>query len=439
MLLKDLEDKKIIIWGMGTEGKAIKTFLEERRLPKQIFEYNDSDGEEKLLELVEKADVIFRSPGVSIYKPEFLKAKASEIKITSSTNLFMAEMRANHPKTKIIGVTGSKGKSTSVSMLYHMMKALGLKVALGGNIGKALIELLDDDYDYVICELSSYQISDLETFPQVAVFTNLFSVHTDWHGGHEGYCRDKVRLGQGADVAIVNVNNPELMKYTADLTNKIFYGQKEGFHAVDKELFYKDEALINIDSLKISGNHNMENLAGIVTAMDYLGLDWREGLKSLPSFEPLPHRLQKVGTIGKILYINDSISTAPEAAIGAMKSFAQNMVLISGGINNKQDYTDYAKCVEKSPHVKAVVTLFQCGPQIAESIKQYVKRADCKLIETSELYDAVVAATEALPANEEGIVIFTPTAPSFDRYKNFMERGEDFINCVKKLANSKKV
>ena len=440
MLIKDLKDKNIIIWGMGTEGKAIKAYLERHNLPKQIFEYNDSDGQEKLSELVAKADVIFRSPGVSIYKPEFLQIKEQGIKITSSTNLFMAEMRANHPNTKIIAVTGSKGKSTSVSMLYHMMKALGLKVALGGNIGKALIELLDEEFDYVICELSSYQISDLETFPHIAVFTNLFSVHTDWHGGHEGYCRDKARLGQGADVAIININNPELMKYTTDLPNKLYYGRPEGFHAVEKELFYKNEALCSIDSLKISGNHNMENLAGIITALAYLGLDWRNGLKALPEFEPLPHRLQKVGTFGKVLFINDSISTAPEAAISAMKSFNdRKMAIISGGINNKQDYTEYAKCIEANPHVKAAVTLFQCGPQIAESIKQYVKRKDFTLIEAEELQEAVDKAYAVMEQTNGDLILFSPTAPSFDHYKNFMERGEDFINCVKTLANSKKI
>ena len=435
MLLKDLKDKEIIIWGMGTEGQAVKAYFEKHQIGQRIDTYNDSDGEERLFELAKKAQVVVRSPGVSIYKPEIKKLKEQGLKITSSSNLFLAEMRANHPQTKVIGVTGSKGKSTSVSMLYHMMKALGLNVALGGNIGKALIELLDEEYDYVICELSSYQASDLENYPHVVVFTNLFSVHTDWHGGHEGYCRDKVHLAQGADVAIININNPELMKYTANLPNKLFYGQDDAFHGKGKNLMYKDEVLCNIDNLKVSGNHNMENLAGIVTAMDYLGLDWRKGLKALPDFEPLPHRLQKVGTIGQVLFINDSISTAPEAAIGAMKSFPQNMVIISGGINNKQDYTEYAKCVEESPHVKAVVTLFQCGPQIAESIKKYVKRADFQLIEVQELQEAVKTAYEILSAEQgEGIVVFSPTAPSFDRYKNFMERGEHFISCVKTLA-----
>ena len=159
MLVKDLKDKNIIIWGMGTEGNAVKSYFEKHGIGKNIYTYNDSDGIEKLNELAEKSEAIVRSPGVSIYKPEILKLKEQGMQITSSSNLFLAEMK--NKGTKVIGISGSKGKTLSVSMMYHMMKALGLKVALGGNIGKALIDLIDDDFDYVVGEFSSYQASDL--------------------------------------------------------------------------------------------------------------------------------------------------------------------------------------------------------------------------------------------------------------------------------------
>ncbi len=437
MLIKDLIDKNIIIWGMGTEGQAIKSYLENNKIAKNIFPYDDSNGVDYLNELASKSEVVIRSPGVSVYKPEFQKLKNKGIKITSVSNLFLSEIKFNHPNTKVIGITGSKGKSTSVSMMYHMMKSLGIKVALGGNIGKPLIELLDDEYDYVIGEFSSYQASDLETSPNIVIFTNLFSVHTDWHQGHEGYCKDKVHLADNSEVSIVNSNNDELMFYTNNLSNKLFYGQTNDFYAIGKELFYKDEVICNIDNLKISGNHNMDNLAGVVTALDYLGLDWRKGLSMLPKFEPLPHRLQKVAVVDGILYINDSISTAPEAAIGGMKSFDDKMAIISGGIENKQDYTEYAKFIEANPKVKVAVTLFQCGYQIASSIRNYVKRDDFVLIEAENLQQAVQQAHQELKKVGGTLVLFSPTAPSFGCYKNFMERGEDFINCVHSLHNNK--
>lgn len=439
MLIKDLADKNIMIWGMGTEGTAVKNYLTKHDIAKNIYEYNDADGVDRLHELSAKTDVIVRSPGVSIYKPEFLELKEQGLAITSSSNLFLAEMKANHPKTKVIGITGSKGKTLSVSMMYHMMKGLGLKVALGGNIGKALIDLLDDDNDYIIGEFSSYQASDLEYSPNIVMFTNLFSVHTDWHGGHAGYCRDKIHLAFAADIAVVNTNNPELMHYTANLPQKIFYGDEAGFYARGKDLFYQGEAVCTIDSLQINGNHNMENLAGVMTVLDCLGLDWRRALSFLPSFEQVPHRLQDIGSIGNIRFINDSISTAPEAAISGMKSFDDKMAIISGGTLNQQDYTAYAKFIEDNPKVKVAVTLFQCGPQIAQSIKDYVKRTDFVLIEAQNLQEAVTKAYEELQRLNGTLVLFSPTAPSFGYYKNFMARGEDFINCVKTLAKAKKI
>ena len=149
------------------------------------------------------------------------------------------------------------------------------------------------------------------------MFTNLFSVHTDWHKGHEGYCRDKVHLAHKADIAVVNVNNNELMKYTGSLSNIAYYGKKDGFYARDKELFYCDEVVCNIDNLQINGNHNMENLAGVMTVIKSLGLDWRKALSFLPLFEQVAHRLQDVGTIDGIRFINDSISSAAERLCAA--------------------------------------------------------------------------------------------------------------------------
>ncbi len=432
MQIKDLENKNIIIWGMGTEGIAVKNYLTKHKLAKNIYEYNDSDGQNILEELAKKSDVVIRSPGVSIYKPEFAMLKKYGLEITSSSNIFLSEMKQR--QTKVIGVSGSKGKTLSVSMMYHMMKGMGLKVALGGNIGKALIELIDEENDYIIGEFSSYQASDIKNSPNIVMFTNLFSVHTDWHQGHEGYCRDKVHLAHKADVAVVNSNNPELIKYTESLSNIVYYGKENGFYAKDKELFYQDEVVCNIDNLQINGNHNMENLAGVMTVIKTLGLDWRKAISFLPSFEQVAHRLQDVGVIDGVRFINDSISTAPEAAISAMKSFDDNMVIISGGTINQQDYTEYAKFIEANPKVKIAITLFQCGSQIADSIRKYVTRDDFVLIEAEKLSEAVDLAFKGIKLAKGNLVLFSPTAPSFGYYKNFMERGQDFINCVKKLA-----
>ncbi len=438
MLISDLKSKKVLIWGMGSEGRAVKEYLEKHGITSEIRTYNDEEGAETFAKLLKDGtDVIIRSPGVSIYKPELMRAKEAGIKVTSGSDLFLSEMRANHPQTKVIGISGSKGKSTSVSMLYHMMKALGCKVALGGNIGRPLIELVDGDYDYIVGEFSSYQASDLSVSPQAVMFTNLFSVHTDWHGGHDNYCRDKIHLAAHqlpGEICVVNANNAQLRDYCKGLENVGYYGEPQAFHSRGKELYYGSEPVLNIEELHISGNHNMENLAGVVTIMDKLGLDWRRGLEALKTFEPLPHRLQKVGTVNGILFINDSISTAPEAAIGGMQSFDEPMAVISGGIENHQDYTQYANFIANNSKVKVAVTLFQCGPQIAAAIRNAVKRPDFKLIEADDLESGVRTAYEELQKVGGKLVLFSPTAPSFGYYKNFIERGEHFISIVKSLS-----
>lgn len=436
MLLKDLKNKTIVIWGLGSEGRAAKEYIERNKTTNNIIVYNDDDGEEKFRDAISHADVIIRSPGVSVYKQGISQAKEAGVAITSCSDLFLSEMRENHPDTKVIGISGSKGKSTSVSMLFHMLRRLGKNVALGGNIGKPLIELIDGKYDYIVCEFSSYQASDLSVSPQIVMFNNLFSVHTDWHNGHDNYCRDKIHLAENqkdGDICIVNANNSQVLEYTRKLNNISYYGKIDGFHADGKVLYYKDERLLNIDELKISGNHNMDNLAGVMTILDSLGLDFRAAVQSLKDFEGLPHRLQKVGNYGGIMFINDSISTAPEAAIGGMQSFDDDMAIISGGIENHQDYQQYAMYIENNPKIKVAVTLFQCGPQIASTLKKIVKRSDFKLIEAETLEEGVKSAYNELKKVGGKLILFSPTAPSFGFYKNFMERGEHFINIVKSL------
>lgn len=436
MLLADLKDKRILIWGMGKEGQACLDYFQKHNLSTTIATYNDEDGPEKFAELLKNTEVIVKSPGVSVYREEIVRAKGQGIAVTSSSDLFLNEMRVNHPRTKVIGISGSKGKSTSVSMLYHMLKALGVRAALGGNIGKALIDLADTDDDVVVGEFSSYQAADLTASPHIVMFTNLFFVHSDWHHGHDNYCKDKLHLAANqkpGDLCLVNARNPQLRQYCQGIGRKEFYNLPEGFHAEGKDLFYKNDKILSINELKLCGDHNMENLAGVMTIVQKLGLDVRAAAASLKSFEPLPHRLQKVTVKKGVLFINDSISTAPEAAISAIKSFDDTMAVISGGIKNGQDYTEYAKCIEENPKVKLVITLFQSGPEIAAAIRKYVTRKDFKLIEVETLNEAVSKAYEEMKRCGGTLVLFSPTAPSFGYYKNFMERGQDFIDNVNKL------
>ncbi len=447
MKIKDLSGKTIAVWGLGTEGKDVLGYLKSHNITKNFILINDVPCdkprgfeacelycENRVAEGVDKADVVIRSPGVSIYKPEILN---NQNKVTTVTDLCLNEIRYNHPGCKIIAISGSKGKSTSVSALAFMLTKLGFKVGLGGNIGRPLIELMDGDYDFLVAEISSYQASDLTVSPHIAMFTNLFYVHSEWHTGHENYCRDKIHLianQKDDDCFWVNAQNKQLVDYTEEFAaRRKFYDVEDGFYAENGNLLYKGEKILGMADLKLNGMHNLDNLSGVFSIMLSLGLDIKKAAEILKDFEPLPHRLQKVALKNGVLFINDSISTAPEAAIGAINSFEGNLVLISGGQDNQQDYTEYAQCVEKNHKVKAVITLYQTGPKIAKALCEQVKRNDISLIEGDSLEKAVALAYDLLQKNGGGTILFTPTSPSFGFYKNFMERGNHFIKVVEAL------
>ena len=452
MLISQLDNQKILLWGLGTEGSSTLRFLQQHKLDSKVTIYNDapldlpaefssypSGSGPDLHKFLPHTDIIIKSPGVSIYRPELIQAQEQGILITSSTDIFMDEVRHHKPACKIIAISGSKGKSTSTSALYHILNQMGYKAALGGNIGRPLIELVDGDYDYIVAEISSYQASDLHSSPQIAMFTNLFFVHSAWHQSHENYCRDKLHLiahQQAGDICFINARNEELMKYITEYPqhNIQYYDIADGFHREGKQLFWQDKKVLDIKDLQLCGDHNLDNLSGVFSILHYLGVDIAHAALQLQSFEPLAHRLQNVAVINGVTFINDSISTAPEAAIGAMQSFDGNLAIISGGEANTQNYQDYADYIQNHNKVKMAVTLFQCGPQIASAIRSRVTRPDFILQEADSLNTAVCAAYNELVKQGGGTILFSPTSPSFGVYKNFMERGQHFIDIVKQLG-----
>lgn len=449
MLISDLQNKNIVIWGLGQEGTAVLEFLLRHGIGKKLSVYSDSSVEkprefskveffsgadfEKLLPVT---DVIVKSPGVSIYKEEIRRAKEKGIAVTSSTDLFLSEMR-RRPQTVTIGVTGSKGKSTTSSMLYHVLKNLGKDAVLGGNIGAALISLIDEPHDFVVMELSSYQCSDLSVSPQIVLFTNLFPEHIDWHRSHEAYYRDKVHLiahQRPDDVCFVNEKCEKLKKYCAEYQREfLYYNRPGGFAKINNILCKDGRPLMYMEDLKLQGYHNLDNIAGVLSVIDYLKLDVTRAVEALKTFEPLPHRLQKVGKIGDIEFINDSISTAPETAMAAMSSFNRPLGLILGGYDRNQDYNELAEKINADSNVKAVATLFKTGPRIAETLRRHLTR-EIVLVEENDFAKAVEDIYIALRGQKNGLVLFSPAAPSYDAYKSFVARGNHFIEIVKELS-----
>ena len=442
MLISELQNKNLLIWGLGKEGLALREFVNAHVKYQNLYLYNDSAITDSALkiyhgtdinDLLNKVDVIIRSPGVSIYKDEIIQAKAKGVRVTSSSDIFLSEMLKNRPQTTVIGVTGS----TTSSLLYHALQTLGKKVALGGNIGRPLIELLEEEHDYVVCELSSYQCSDLSVSPKIVLFTNLFPEHIDWHRSHENYYKDKVHLvahQQVGDVCFVNDKCEKLKKYCAAYNLPYcYYNKKEGFAEINNVLCENEKPLLHIEETKLQGFHNLDNMAGVLSVIKYLGLNTSQAVESFRTFNGLPHRLQKVGEKDGILFINDSISTAPETAMAALKSFDVPLGIFLGGYDRAQDYHELAEFINQDNKVKVVITLFQTGPRVAQTLKEVLKRKDIVVLEETDFAKAVSEMYENLQKVGGKMALFSPAAPSYGCFKSFEERGAKFIELFNNL------
>lgn len=390
--------KNIAIWGTGKEGQAGYAYLQSK-FPQAVFTMIDQDNEAALLPDIAAGvfDLILKSPGVSLYKPELQSAIAKGTDVTSGTNLWFAQ----YPDACVVAVTGTKGKSTTAALIHHMLQKCGIHSVLAGNIGQPLLEV--KPADVVVAELSSYQIADLKHHPEIAVLTNLYEAHLEWHGDRAQYHKDKMRLFDLSEdtTAIVSKDDTIAQSYIGERENVYLYSANVGDLSVP-------------DVLKKP--HNLRNISAAMTVVEVLNSMSRLPVDALEDFEPLPHRQEVIGERDGVVYINDSISTVPETVIAALDSFSDKPVaLIMGGQEKGQDYAVVNNAVKKYGTVK-VFCIPDSGARIAGEVEAAV------LCES--LGDAIQKAQEAVSGG--GYVLLSPGTPSFPIYKNYVERGEHF-------------
>lgn len=455
MLLNNLIHKKVLIWGLGREGTSILRLIKERNIDCDLTVFSDNPFSENQLTLLkdykglkhkngeltdnflQSFDIVIKTPGVSIYRKDIIAAKEKGVKFTGGTNIAFAEIRKNFPAAKIICITGTKGKSTTSSLIAHFLRSLGFKTALGGNIGVPLVEFIKDtpkkDYfDYIVAEISSYQASDIEYSPDAGILLNLYPEHFDWHLSHENYYSDKINLFKNRKnnaPLILNYTNKRAMEYCKGMQDIIYYNHKEGLHLSEGFICDGFKRLFQEKDIKIIGTHNHENICAALSIIKYLGKDISQCLETLKFFEGLKHRLQILGQKHGITFINDSISTAPETAIAAINCFSnQPITLICGGYERHQDYNELALVI-KERNIPCVITLGATGKRIFETLKNISPQTNVK-----EAADLKSAVRQAVANSSKGsIILLSPAAPSYGVYNNFEERGEDFINLFKEL------
>lgn len=446
MRLSDLEGKKVLVWGAAREGSAFMSAAVKAGISMQLVVADEDDTPGREFEghpvrrisqdWLDWADVVVRSPGVSRYRPDL-----QGILTTTATNLWFGE-----PHAPTIAVTGTKGKSTTSTLISRLLEAVGLRATLAGNIGQNPLDLYGQPQpDWWVLELSSYQISDLQYSPQIGVLTNLSPEHLDWHGGYDVYVRDKLNLfaHDPGMTSVVNGADPGVVEIEPALPNRIEACVESGIHVRDGYFYAGGQQLFGRDRLSLRGPHNEQlaclALAAIVGAgVDILG-EQDALADAMTAMEPLPHRLQPVETINDVIYVNDSLSTTPVASIAAVRSFeGRPITLLMGGHDRGLSYDEFAKFVVENADRVRIVTLPDSGKRIRDAIEQAVAGSSGvtppEVSDASDLDDAVRISQQSTPAG--GVVLLSPGAASFGHFRNYAHRGEVFEEAVRKLAHS---
>jgi UDP-N-acetylmuramoylalanine--D-glutamate ligase len=384
-----------------------------------------------------QADLMLLSSGIPPYAPLVLAAQKQGITVIGEVDFV-----APHLRGKTIGVTGSNGKSTTTALLGHLLAACDLKVAVAGNIGNPLADFAFTPYDYIVIELSSFQLHWSKAFhADLAIVTNLRPDHLNWHGSAASYFCSKGHLvelkkpsawliSQAEALNLLPPCDLERATFTVhseregvDLPNRIILGER----TVLLERGGKRAELFAFRDLAILGHHNVENAAMAMAAVALLGEDVSRARGALASFKGLPHRCEEVARKGGVLFVNDSKGTNVAAAVTALQSLNGKKIVILGGRGKGESYELLAKAVAEE--AKAAVLLGEEREEIAKALRGVGFTAFCLV---SDMEEAVKYAYNI--ARPGDVVLLSPACTSWDMYSNFEERGNHFKRLVSELA-----
>lgn len=352
-------------------------------------------------------------------------------KIWSATNEFFAKCPA-----KIIGVTGTKGKGTTCTLIAEILKAAGKKVHLVGNIGVPALRELDDikEEDIVVFELSSFQLWDLEKSPETAVVLMIEPDHMDVHASMEEYVDAKANITihqTSEDVLVYHPSN----KYTGEIASsskarKVKYMSDEGADVKNGQVIIDGKIICKTEEVGLLGEHNLQNICAAVTAAWRYTQDADAIKKAVIQFKGLPHRLEFVRELNGVTYINDSFSSAPGATVAAIKAFKKPVILIAGGYNKGVDYSVLATLASELQNLKKVLLIGDVKNSVAHLFSE--SGFDSFEVLDSTTFVDIVKRAQSLAVDGD-VVLLSPGTSSFDMFKNFYERGEQFKTIVNEL------
>lgn len=427
---------KIAIAGYGVEGEANYRYydtpenqvviVDERQPVREMpVDANVIVGEDAFRKL-NGYDMVLRSPSVP---PRNI---ITDGKIWSATNEFFAQCPAS-----IIGVTGSKGKGTTCSLIASILRAAGKTVHLVGNIGVPALDVLPSigADDIVVYELSSFQLWDAEKSPQVAVVLMIEPDHLDVHADMDEYVLAKSQIARhqtASDDLVFNCIN-QYSAAIAELSpgHKYGYQTSEFAHVEDAAFWYGEHKICSVDALQLPGKHNQDNACAAIAAVWQWVQDSSMIARGLTSFTGLPHRLKFVREFGGARYYDDSIATTPGSAVAALRAFSEPKVLIVGGSDKGADYTELVDEIMASDSMRAIIAIGEQGPVIAQLLRE---RGAGRAVNVCDAKDMPrVVAMAAACAQPGDVVILSPACASFDMFKSYADRGDKFVAAVGSL------
>jgi UDP-N-acetylmuramoylalanine--D-glutamate ligase len=452
-----LSGKKTAVIGLGREGIELVRFLIEQnalvtvldgatrqKLGAKYLEAKKLGADFRLggdyLKSLSDFDIVFRSPGISLLQKEFKQAVRKGVEMSSTTRLFFELCPA-----KTVGITGTKGKSTTTSLIYHLLKDKKKKVYLAGNIGHSPIPLLKKlkKTDVVVLELSSFQLEDLTKSPNISVLLNVVPEHLDRHKTMGKYLLAKQNIykhQKKSDVLVASrdfgptrIALQQAKGKTCPVSTKQIL--KKGIYLTDGEIIYRDiqagrrQVVAKVAAVKLRGEHMLENVLPAIGAAILAGSPVKRIEGRLKTFKPLHHRLEVVRTIGKTVFVNDSLGTTPEAAAAAVLAYADvPKTLIIGGVHKGGDIKQLAKTVARSD-VRLVMLIGQSAKKFEPIFKKLAPFVPRKTIVK---FDEAIKTAYA-KVKDGGAVMLVPACASFDMFKDAYDRGDQFTKIVKKL------
>lgn len=454
---KFLDSKKVAIIGMGVSNLPLLDYFYDKNAKVTVFDKNTPSDEimEKInkyryeveigeynLSRLNGFDIVFRSPSVLPTRDELIMAANKGTIITSEI-----EMVLKLAPCKIIGVTGTEGKTTTTSIIYEILKSSGKNCFLGGNIGKPIFTEIKNmkPEDIVVLELSSFQLMGMEVSPDISVVTNMYPDHLNIHSSYEEYQQAKKNIflhQNDKGVVILNYDNEITRKFADEVkSNLVFFSSLENLEngyvydrkdeTIKNYVNGKSKNILKKQEIKLRGIHNYENICAALAATAPI-VDEKDQIKAIKEFNGVEHRLEFVRELNGVKYYNDSIGTSPASTIAGLNAFDENIILLAGGSDKGLDYTEIGETIAK--RVRVLLLTGPTAEKIENATRLAMSKADketVEIIHCKDLQEAVSVANRKAKSGE--IVLMSPASASFDAFKNFIERGIKFKEFVNNL------